>query len=337
MYEARLQLTGRFEQPTVRDLGIDPDVVQWDRAELSLRVSDARAIAEGVQLRWGDRSLAFLPGAGAQGSHGGIHAPLGRPSPSDFSLDVVLRGSDSLLFSPAGKETRVQLTSDWPSPSFVGSWLPVERSVDRDGFKAVWRVSYLGRGFPQAWRDDPASGPNDGSVDEAIGSATFGLRFLATVDPYRMASRSTKYAILFIGLTCTVFWLFEILAGLPSHPVQYVLIGGALCLFYLLELALSEHVGFAVAYAIATIAVAGLVTAYAAAVLRKAARAAVVGGLLVGLYGYLYVLLRLEDYALLLGSVGLFGALACVMYLTRGIDWYGRAGAGATAVDGELS
>ena len=223
---------------------------------------------------------------------------------------------------PFGRETSVSLRSNWPHPSFQGNWLPAKRAVTDHGFEASWSIPFLGRNYPQAWNDGT-------SMSETVAASKFGLDLITPVDEYRMAERSTKYAGLFILLTFATIWLIEVLARLRVHPIQYLLVGAAMCLFFLLELALSEHLGFAPAYAVASVAVVGLIASYSLAALHSPRRAGVVGGLVAALYAYLYVLLKNEDYALLIGSVGLFLMLAAVMYLTRRIDWHaaGRSGA----------
>ena len=157
---------------------------------------------------------------------------------------------------------------------------------------------------------------------ETIAGSRFGVQLVNPVDHYHMASRSVKYAFLFILLTFATLWLIEVLAGVRVHPIQYLMLGGALCLFYLLELALSEHLGFPVAYAVASVAVIGMVGGYSLAILRRASRAAIVAAGVALLYGYLYLLLMNEDYALLIGSVGLFVILGAIMFVTRRVDWF---------------
>jgi inner membrane protein len=157
---------------------------------------------------------------------------------------------------------------------------------------------------------------------EAIERSRFGVELVNPVDHYRMSDRSVKYAGLFVLLTFATIWLIEVLAGVRVHPIQYLMLGGALCLFYLLELSLSEHLGFPAAYALASVAVIGMVAAYAVVVLRQVSRAAIVGTGVALLYAYLYILLMNEDYALLIGSIGLFLVLAAIMFTTRRVDWY---------------
>ncbi len=233
-----------------------------------------------------------------------------------FSLPLSLNGSGGIYLTPFGQSTVVELKSNYASPSFQGNWLPTERNVTAAGFDARWSIPFLGRNYPQSWKSEvPMAG--------AIEASRFGLDLVNPVDHYRMSLRSVKYATLFILLTFATIWLIEVLGGVRVHPIQYLLLGGALCLFYLLELSLSEHLGFPAAYAVACVAVIAMVAAYGVVALRRASRALFVGGGVALLYGYLYILLMNEDYALLIGSIGLFVILGAIMFATRRVDWYG--------------
>lgn len=328
VYRLDARLEGRFEKPDFARLEVKPEGIDWSRAVLSLGVSDARAIQEQVAVNWGGRSVEFEPGAGdAAELGGGIHAELGlggEPWAQPFSVPIRLNGTRGVYFTPFGRQTTVELSGAWKDPSFQGQWLPTERTVADSGFRATWRIPSLGRNYPQAWTTalDPAT---------TIDRSAFGLDLVPEIDAYRLCERTVKYALLFFVLTFTAFWLLEVMSGRPLHPIQYLLIGAALCLFMLLELALSEHLGFGVSYAIASAAVVGLIVHYASAVLGSRVRAWLVGAGLAVLYAFHFVVLRNEDYALLLGSLVFFGTLAAVMSVTRRIDWYaaGRPGAGA--------
>lgn len=318
VYTMELELRGRFEAPDFSDWGVAPDTVEWDRAQVVVGISDPRAIERPTQLAWNGAVVSFEPGTGsAPGCDTGIHAPVGRAAQeaAEFRFALPLRGSVGAFFTPLGVETVVSLESDWIDPSFQGAWLPTDREVDASGFRASWRIPYLGRNYPQRWKRGSAHA-------EAVTASRFGVELLAPVDHYRMALRSAKYGALFLALTFGSLWLFEVLAGVRVHSIQYLLVGAGMVLFYLLELSLAEHLGFVAAYAVATAAVVALIAGYCVAVLRGPGRAAVIGGVLVGLYGYLYVLLRSQDYALVVGSIGLFAALGAVMFLTRAVDWY---------------
>jgi inner membrane protein len=220
-----------------------------------------------------------------------------------------------LAFVPVGKKTSVNLSADWPDPSFNGAFLPIQHDISDIGFQATWQVSHLGRSYPQYWTTQ-----NQPEID--FYSTEFGVDLLLLIDFYHKSERSVKYGILFILLTFMTFFLFEVLNHRSIHPLQYLMVGSALCLFYVLLLSISEHLGFVTAYIIASASTIVLITAYATKVLHNTQRAGIMGLALTGLYISLYVLLHLQDYALLFGAVGLFLILAGVMFITRNIDWY---------------
>lgn len=333
VYAARLQLQGEFAPPDFSAWNVRPQDVDWKRAELMLGLSEPRALHADASLVWNGQPLRFKPSSGQSGSWNpaGIHAALGaeleqvlNPDGAVFSLGFAVNGADALYFSPTAEETHASLGADWPHPSFQGGWLPAGREISDQAFSAHWSVSYLGRDYPQRWRDSaPAT--------EAIGKAYFGARFSTPVDHYSMAERITKYAVMTLVFTFAVIWLTEILSGARAHLIQYAFTGAALCLFGLLQLSFAEHFGFNWAFAVAAAAVVLMVTLYSRSMLRSARRALVVGGVLSGLYLYLYMILQAEDYALLGGSLALFAGLATAMYLTRKIDWAAPASAPLTS------
>jgi inner membrane protein len=327
VYRLSLQVKGRFVPPDFSDWGIDAAAILWDRAELWVRVSDARAIQNQAALSWNGVEIPFAPGLGDFGGDGtGIHAPLkGRmPAPAyDFSLALKLNGSMGAFFAPLGRGTSVSLSSNWASPSFQGNWLPAERKVGPDGFKASWVIPSLGRNYPQRWTSSASA-----NVLAEMEKSRFGVNLLTPIDLYRMSERSVKYEALFLLMTFLTLWMFEVLARRRIHSLQYLLVGAAMCLFYLLLLSVSEHIGFLRAYLLASLMVVALITAYCVSVLKSARRSGAVGGVVAALYFYLYILLNNEDYALLIGSLGLFALLAAVMFLTRKIDWYEPAVSG---------
>ncbi|HEV8481101.1 MAG TPA: cell envelope integrity protein CreD [Candidatus Eisenbacteria bacterium] len=319
VYTLSLETRGRFAPPDWAALGIDPADADWKDAYLAISIADTRAIQKLTDLQWGTARSPFLPSAGEfHGGRPGVHAPVPGPpgaQGADFAFSAVLNGTQGIYFAPFGKQTEVRLESSWPSPSFQGNWIPARRNITDHGFVAEWSISDLGRDFPQAWRDVDA-------YSRQADAARFGLDLMQSVDSYRMAERSVKYAILFLLLTLGSVWLAEILGRLLVHPIQYCLLGAALVLFYLLELALSEHLGFTAAYVIATAAIVVMVGCYGAVVLHSVKRAAWLGAGVAALYGYLYVVLTNEDDALLVGAIGLFVLLAAVMYVTRRVDWF---------------
>ncbi len=313
--------SGLFRRPDFSRLGIQESAVIWDRAYLAVGIPDTRGIQKGVTLRWNGKEHPFLPGVKNAGIiTSGIHVPLGERvregAISGFSFTIGLRGSSSLGFVPLGKETVVELSSSWAHPSFEGAYLPDRRSVGGGGFTAFWNVSYFGRNFSQEWTQSQMPDPG------TFGGTEFGVRMYQPVDFYQKCVRAVKYGFLFISLTFLAFFLFELFNRLSIHPLQYLMVGFAMTLFYLLFLALSEHIGFMASYAVSSVSVMAIITGYCSRILETRRRAGVMFGLLFGLYSYLFILLENEDYALLLGALALFAILALVMYLTRNIDWY---------------
>lgn len=319
VYTANLDISGTFARPDLSRLDIDGVTALWDRAYLAFQVSDSRAIMNQVSIDWNGKKTPFLPGAGEYGGNvSAIHAPMKgllTGERFEFSSHLSLNGSEELFFAPLGKETEVGIASNWPSPGFQGNWLPIERNITEKGFRANWSIPYLGRNYPQLWE----SGVDYG---DAVQRSLFGLKLIPTLDQYSMAKRSTKYGILFILLTFVTLWLFELVARVRIHPIQYLLVGAGLSLFFLLEISIAEHMGFAPAYLCATLLVTSLIYFYCRFVLGGLRRSTVLGAVVLSLYGYLYVLLMNQDYALLIGSLCLFLVLGAVMFITRKIDWY---------------
>jgi inner membrane protein len=323
VFRATVRLAGRFRAPKVdANVVLPHDArIDWPLAYLVMRLADVHALDRAAPLQWGSARHDFEPGGGvlcAAGVHAALPA-LSPDAPAAFAIELDLRGSDGLRFAPLGRETTVAIRSGWPHPAFQGAWLPRERTVTADGFSARWQVTDLARGLPSAW-------PHGAIGDAQLMPTLFGVDLLQPVDPYRMTERSLKYDLLFTGLAFLAVWLFEVLAQRPVHPVQYVLLGAGLCLFYLLELSLAEQLGFGWAYGIAAGAVTAQVSLYARAALRGRGAAAILFAAVGSLYGLLYVLLREEDYALLVGSFSLFVGLSVVMFLTRRVQWSAPSG-----------
>ena len=325
VYKARVKMSGRFAPPDMTSITRPGTEPLWSEATINLGITDPRGIARRIALKWNGQEVAFSPGIADTGLFStGLHAavplsPPGNQSPLAFSLDLDLNGTRALRLLPAGSDASLQLTSGWPHPGFAGAPLPEPRSVGARGFSATWRVPYFGRGFPAAWTD---SGLDREKLKGQAEAAAFGVTFVQPVDIYQQAERAVKYAALFIVLTFVVFFLYEVMRARLLHPVQYVFVGFAICVFYLLLLSISEHVGFDKAYACAATATTLLIATYSAFALGGASKGALMGAAIAALYGFLYLLLRLEDYALLAGSVGLFAMLALLMLATRRVNWY---------------
>jgi len=330
IYTLKLTAEGEFTRVRPEELGVPAADISWERAHIAVAISDVRAIQEQTTITWNGATVGFLPGVGGLlDATTGVHANVAIDNATqryNFSFPLALNGSVGIFIAPFAQETSVALRSNSPHPNFQGAWLPVERSISGDGFTARWSIPFLSRNYPQVWT-------SAGAMKDAIQRSTFGVELTDPIDTYRMASRSVKYAAMFILLTFAIVSLIDILNVRRIHPVQYLLLGSALCCFYLLELSLAEHFGFGVAYFIASAAVFGMVTAYGFAILGRAALASTLGGALAILYAYLYVVLTNEDYALLIGSIGLFVILAVAMVLTRRIDWYAPSGSGRALAD----
>ncbi|MDG2004662.1 MAG: cell envelope integrity protein CreD [Novosphingobium sp.] len=338
LFEAEIKGKASFELPAdLERFGVVREKLLWDRAELRMGASDARGLTKGGKLLANGEALAVQPGKGPAATSGqGFFAFLpwdgGERLEIDYSFG--LRGSRALSLVPRGGQTSWQVASSWASPSFGGDFLPEDREISDSGFKASYTVDKLALGKPPVSSDDLGPPQIDESGKANLYSSasryensgggqslavTVGL--VEPVDLYSKVDRSVKYGFLFIGFTFLAFLLFDVVAGARVASAEYLLTGAGLVLFFVLLLAFAEVIGFTAAYLVASGGVIGLLTAYSAAVLKSWKRARFIGALLVGLYALLFVLLNLEAWSLLIGSVLLFVALAGVMYATRGVDW----------------
>ena len=346
VYKSSLVLKGSFPSPDWDVAKVDEDEIQKDKAWLTIGISDSRGIREPTSITFDGRKLEPTPGLPTQEViTSGIKAKVDLSDfneSMEFEIELNLDGSSSLAFSPVAKTTAVSVNSSWPAPSFDGAFLPLEKEISESGFSASWKVLHLNRPIPQAWSGSAPEGMEQqnwaqksydresgvgqnfsfSGPSNVLGNAAFGVRFYLPTDVYQKTNRMAKYAILFLCFAFAAFFFTEILQKARVHPIQYLLVGFAILVFYLLLLSLSEHFGFDLAYGISTTGVVILIAGYAQAILRSLRLACTVGAVLVILYGYLYVTLQLESYALLMGSLGLFGTLAAAMYFTRKIDWY---------------
>ncbi len=319
LYRTDTKFTGHFALQLPKD--ISAEKVFWKDASVCLGLSDIRGIEEKVLVQIGEQQLELSPGLpNKEVLKTGLSAPLdltgSKLSRLDFSTQVKLKGSEQLHFVPLAGNSTYAVTSSWPSPSFDGTSLPAEHLVNDSGFTANWSFSKANLPFGIILRDTEFN-ENDFS---------FGVSMVQPADQYSKTERSVKYAILFIGLTFSLFLVIELLQKKPVHPIQYVLIGIALSVFYTLLLSLSEFIAFDSAYAIAAIATIGLITLYANTHFRSWKTSSLFGLVLSCLYLFAFVLVRLEDTALLVGSIGLFIILALVMFGTRKINWYPASG-----------
>ena len=336
VYDAEFSGKARFAfPPDLARTGADPATMDLSRAELRFGVSDPRGLGANPRVNADGKALRLQPGGGSGGGRGffawfdASDLP-SSPATVDFTFD--LRGNEALSIAPQAGETRWKVRSTWSSPSFGGDFLPSDRHVGDKGFDASYRIGNLALGRSLVSIGDAGAAPTppipsrDGAPPPIATSGgdnmqTAQISLIQPVDLYSQVNRAAKYGFLFIGFTFLALLMFDVIAGARVSAVEYLLMGAALVLFFVLLLAFAEVIGFTPAYVVASGAIAGLNTAYSAAVLASWRRAALIGGLLIGLYAVLYVLLSLEAYSLLIGSLLLFAALTGVMYATRRIDW----------------
>ncbi|MEN8250312.1 MAG: cell envelope integrity protein CreD [Bacteroidota bacterium] len=319
VYTSDLGVSGYFKIPEIPDQ-TNLKEVQYDKAFITLGISDLRGIEDQIQLLWGEQELTAQSGSNVSNMiYSGVtfNVPdikeLGEDS-IEFKMNMKLQGSQNLSFIPVGKTTKVNLNSNWPSPKFDGNFLPDDRDVSKDGFTAEWKILQLNRNFPQTW-----VGSNHA---KKMKDSSFRVDLIMPLDDYQKSMRSAKYAAMTIALTFLIFFLVEILNGRKIHPFQYVLVGLALLLFYVLLVSISEHSNFNMAYSVTAVAVVTMITLYSLTIFKARKLTMLLAAVLVGIYGFLFVTLQLTDYALLMGSIGLTLILGLTMYFTRNVNWY---------------
>lgn len=299
----------------------NPDEILWDQISIQFSYPSLKGMKKIKPFLWDGEEIIFQPGGtGSSVYQGVMSVPVklreGNALRYPFQFSQEIQGGESITFLPMAEETRVTLTSDWTTPSFNGYYLPNRSNIEEGGFSAEWEINYLSRSFPQSWTSD------DTDTFAQIDQTAFGVRFFPVVTSYDKINRTVKYGLLFLILPFLTFFLFEVIRKHRIHPVQYILAGSGNLLFYLLLLSLSEHISFNGAYLCAALGVTLMITMYALSVL-KARRSGLIFLPVMGLsYGYLYFVLQSEDYALLLGSAGLFILVSGIMYLTRKVEWY---------------
>lgn len=341
LYESRNTLRGRFNSVSLDQLNLDPAAILWEEAFVQINLSDPKGLNEELALQWNGRKLVFSPSGQDESGATKMTAPLQLTGAADlgsvrFSSTLLLNGSQSFYCTPLGRSTSLRVKSTWPHPSFAGAILPQQSSVASTGFEATWKSMAYKRAFPQQWRNaaftsgmpmQAAEGlygvkaPQAQSAGYNLGQDAFGLDLYIPVNGYQKTLRSVKYAVLCILLTFCAFFLVETANHKSVHPFQYALIGIALVLFYLLLLSFSEYVGFNWAYAIAGTATVALIGWFMRGLLQSAKLSGLLSLVLVLLYSYVFTILQLQDYSLLLGSVGLFATLAVVMRFSRSFKW----------------
>ena len=317
VYDSKLDISGTFSNIDLSAIDVKLDNIQFDKAEFVIGLNDLRGIKDQVNLTWNNENILFNPGVSSNDVViSGINALLSLDPDNNtaynFSLSLNLKGSQLLYFTPVGKVTDISISSEWQNPSFNGAFLPDSREVSEKGFSADWNVFHLNRNYPQIWTNNHYS----------ISNSSFGINLLLPVDNYQKSYRSIRYAILFIGFTFLAFFFIEVLNKIFIHPIQYILVGVALIVFYTLLLSISEHLKYNLAFMVSTISTLLLISGYVWAILKSGRLTILITGILTILYTFIFVIIQLQDFALLIGSVGLFIILGLVMYFSRKIDWY---------------
>jgi inner membrane protein len=324
LYRSVLKIRGRISLAGLREVGVNMAEVQWNDIVIALGIGDVKGIRDSVAIDWNGTRLLANPGiptndvvASGIAARPAITATdAANTAQYEFTIDLNLNGSGELYFVPLGRETNVSVKAPWATPSFVGAYLPEGRDVKDSAFAARWKVLHLNRNYPQQWT---------GAAASSVKESAFGVKLMMALDEYQKTFRSAKYAIMFIALTFLAFFMAETLNKKVIHPIQYTLIGLALVIFYTLLVSVSEQMSFNKAYVLSSAAVIALIGLYTRSVLQSNPATIAITGILVVLYGFLFIVLQLQDYALLMGSIGLFVILALVMYLTRRIDWFSLA------------
>lgn len=318
VYRSSLELSGQFDPEIInKELG-DADSIDWQKASFIMGIDDSRGLEDEPVLTWDTEKKNMET---MMAAHEALSEALDAPvnvqpdKKTDFHITLKIKGTGELYFTPTGKTTVVNISSTYPSPAFDGKYLPDRIPMLSDsGFSASWKILQASRGYPQYWQD---------SAYPDFKKSAFGVKLIQQADHYSKTERSVKYAILIISLTFLVFFFLEVIQKRSVHPLQYILVGIALSIFYTLLLSISEYTGFNTAYLVAATATVLLITWYIKAIFGKMRVAAGFMAALTTLYGYVFFLIQLKDYALLFGSIGLFLIVAVIMYYSRRIDWYG--------------
>lgn len=320
VYKSSIKIKGYFTQPDFSEIDVKNEDIMWAKARLIIETSNLKGVNNLVEIKLNNNTYPFASKYGAVGGDY-LHRleskfikkeDLPQEKNTQFSLNISINGSEQIRFIPIGKETTAHVQSNWKTANFLGEYLPYNSDKITDkGFDAKWKILEINRPFPQqSFGEMPA-----------LSSYTFGVNFMIPVDEYQKSERSVKYGFLVIGLTFLVFFLIQTMSKIPIHPFQYLMIGLALVMFYTLLISISEHSSYLKAYAIASVSVVMLITLYSKSILKGIKFPLFVGVSLSALYAFIFVIIQLENYALLVGSIGLFVILAIVMYASRKIDW----------------
>ena len=313
LYRAKIKLSGIFK---TEELSKSIAGRKIEETFVSFNLSDLRGMQKDSQLKWNDSNYNLIAGLKSNNVlNNGFHSIIPFDEKNNlyaFEMDLLVNGLDNLEFLPIGKTTEVNVKSSWNNPSFAGAYLPTSRKVNEAGFTASWTVNYFNRAFPQLWNENAYQ----------IFPSAFGVKLLVPVDEYQKTMRTSKYGLMIIVLTFLSFFMIELFGKKAIHPIQYLLIGLALIIFYSLLLAISEYLSFDLSYLISALLVILLISFYVTSVYKSTRIGSVIFAALTVFYGLMYTILQLQDYSLLVGNIALFVLLASVMFFTRKINWF---------------
>jgi inner membrane protein len=320
VYNAKIQVRGKFSQLELQKSGIKPAAILWDQAKVVLGLSDLKGLKNNPSIKLGHTNYEVEPDF--ESTRLFTNNLTIRPNLSAekntaliFNFDLDLRGSTELCFQHIGKNTKVSVAGNWNNPSFTGRYLPEQRKVLADSFTAVWKMPSFNRPFPQQWVAE------NSSLNTTKTDAGFGVQFMLPLDQYQKTMRTAKYAVLLILLTFVALLTTELIQKKNVHLLQYALIGAAMTIYYTLLLSFAERIGFNLAYLLASCATILLISSFLYMLLNNRKSAVIFGTILTVLYGFIFVIIQLQDLALMFGSVGLFLIITVMMYLSAKMDW----------------
>jgi inner membrane protein len=313
LYRAKIKLSGEFK---TEDLNKTITGRKIEETLVSFNLSDLRGMQKDSKLKWNASNYNLIAGLKSNNVlHNGFHSIVSIDEKHNnyaFEMELLVNGLDNLEFLPIGKTTNVNVKSSWNNPSFAGAYLPTSRRINENGFSATWMINYFNRPFPQQWDDNAYN----------IFPSSFGVKLLVPVDGYQKTMRTSKYGLMIVVLTFLSFFMIELFGKKAIHPIQYLLVGLALVIFYSLLLAISEYFTFDLAYLISSLLVILLISFYVISVYKSLRIGGLIFSALTVFYGFMYTILQLQDYSLLIGNIALFALLAAVMFFTRKINWF---------------
>lgn len=319
VFTADMTFKGNFTQPNFSKLGIDDENIQWEKAAVIVKTTNLKSIKSELKIQLNNDKFSFEPQNNDKSYYSVLatntfdYKSLANTDKINFDFAITYNGSNSVKFIPVGKITTVSVDSDWESPSFEGSFAANDttKTITKNGFHADWKVLDINRTFSQQYAN----------ILPDLDDYLFGVKLIQTVDEYQQNERASKYGFLVIGLTFLIFFLIQSVSKINIHIFQYSMIGLALIMFYTLLISVTEHSTFSFAYTIAGASVVAMITLYSISILKNRKFPMFIGMALTVLYSFIYVIIQMEDYALLVGSIGLFLILGAVMYFSRKIDW----------------